>query len=39
MSVTTVPIRPIEKGTLTKMWIGIATGGAHRSCAGLVRHT
>lgn len=24
MSVTTVPIRPIEKGTLTKMWIGIA---------------
>ncbi|MEO0439977.1 MAG: FKBP-type peptidyl-prolyl cis-trans isomerase [Pseudomonadota bacterium] len=23
MSVTTVPIRPIEKGTLTKMWIGI----------------
>ena len=24
MSVTTVPIRPIKKGSLTKMWIGLA---------------
>lgn len=24
MSVTTVPIQPIEKGSLTKMWIGLA---------------
>lgn len=24
MSVTTVPIRPIKKGSLTKLWIGLA---------------
>lgn len=24
MSVTAVPLRPIEKGTLTKLWIGVA---------------